>query len=338
MKYLFIIGTQHHLVQLNAAIAHFNIPVESTILIFINNVGEDISSKLEIYNHLSCVKIFKNWVFKDLIANRSKHTDFIEFIKNLKTQDNHFTVFSTVSYETSLLVKAILNVDKIFLMDDGLGHFTNYYFYQSPKRYLYILKLLVKSMLYGRYLNFNTEFIYFTEHEFIIRNAERAVKYKIEKQNNPLEEFTTDEVIFLGTSLVESKLITYENYMKSLKKVREIFQHQKILYFPHRNESASLLSDIESWGFVINKIDEPFESFFSKLNTCPSIISSFHTTAVIQNIAMRFNKLPSLKVFKIDDKLLLRYQKEYDAIFQQMKHIQEIEIMDINNNYSHNSI
>ena len=309
MKYLFLIGTQHHLVQLNAALERFNILPDDVILVFINNPNEDISDKLNEYNNLSCVKVFKNWVFKDLITNRSKHSEFISFIKSLSTQEKQFTVFSTVSFEVPLLVRTLINVNKTYLMDDGLSHFTNYYFLKSPERFIYMLRLFIKSILYGRYLKFNIDFTYFTEYDFIVRNAERAVKYEIKKQCNSLEEFISNEVIFLGTCLVDVKLMTLDNYMRLLIKVREVFKLKKIFYFPHRNESTLLLKEVASLGFIIQKIDVPFETYFSKLKVCPSIISSFYTTVVIQNLATRFKILPTLKALKFDDKLFLKPQK-----------------------------
>jgi len=329
MKYLFLIGTQHHLIQLNTAIEHFKIPPNDAILLFIKNPGEDISRKLEKYQHLLAVRIFENWVFKDLLFNRSKQRVFVSFIKKLKERDTQFTLFSTVSYETGLLVKSLIEVDKFYLMDDGLGHFTNYYFYKSPKRYIYILKLLAKSVLYLRYLKFNTEFIYFTEHSFIIENSKRVEKYTIEKHNNPLELLINDEVIFLGASLIEAKLMTYENYMKLLTLIKKIFKQKKVFYFPHRKEEDSILRDIEALGYIIQKTNEPFENYFSLLNTCPSTICSLYTTAVIQNIAQRFINIPKLEVIKFNRNLLLNSQKVHEAIYIQMKNIKGIEIIDL---------
>ena len=329
MKFIFLIGTQHHLVQLNSAITHFKISPEGTILLFIKNQGEDISKKLEKYQHLYEVKVFENWIFQDLIFDRSKHREFISFINKLKNEDNQFTLFSTVSYETGLLVKSLLKIDKFYLMDDGLGHFTNYFFYKSPRRYIYILKLLIKSILYWKYLKFNSEFIYFTEHDFIVENSKRAVKYTIEKHNNPLKKLINEEVIFLGSSLIEVKLMTYENYMALLTSIKKTFKQKKIFYFPHRKEEDSILRDIEALGFIIRKINEPFESYFSGLNTCSSTICSLYTTAVIQNIAQRFVNIPNLEVIKFNKNLLLNSQKEYEAIFNQMKSIKGIEIIDL---------
>ena len=329
MKYIFLVGTQHHLVQVNSAILHFKIPPNDTMLLFIRNKGEDISKKLDKYQHLSEVKVFENWVFKDLILDRSKHREFISLINKLKKEDNQFTLFSTVSYETGLLVKSLMKIDKFYLMDDGLGHFTNFFFYQSPKKYIYILKLLIKSILYWKYLKFNTEFTYFTEHEFIIANSENAEKYTIEKHNNPLEYLINEEVIFLGTSLVETKLMTHKNYIKLLTAIKKIFTQKKVIYFPHRKEEDLILSEIEALGYIVRKTNEPFECYFSKLNTCASTICSLYTTAVIQNIARRFTNIPRLKVIKFNKNLLLNSQKEYDAIFLQMKNIRGIEVIEI---------
>lgn len=332
MKYIFLCGTEHHLVQLNATITHFKIPPTDTILLFIENPGEDISKKLEKYQHLSEVRVFDKWVFKDLIFKRAKHKKFVSFIKNLNKKNEQFILFSTVSHDVNLLTRSIINVEKLYLMDDGLGHFTNYWFFKSPKRWFYIFKLSIKSFFYRKYLNFNQDFIYFTEHDFIVKNSKRSEKYSIEKINNPLMELVNNEVMFLGSCLIEGKLMKYENYMTILSSVKKIFKQDKIFYFPHRRETELELRNIESLGFIINKLDEPFESFFAKLDKCSSTICSLYTTAVIQNIALRFNNKPNLKVIKFNDDLLLNSKREYKAIYTQLKSITEIEIIDLNYN------
>jgi hypothetical protein len=326
---MFLIGTQHHLAELNYAIKHFNISPNNVMLFIIKNPNEDFSGIINNYQHFSLVKVFDHWVIKDLIFNRSKYKLFFSFINKLKENNERFTIFSTVSYEVVLILMSVLKVDKIYLLDDGLHHFTDYYFFKSPKRYIYIFQLLIKSLLYRKYIKFNQDFIYFTRHDFIVKNAERAEKYTIEKYDNPLKDLINDEVIFLGSCLVEANIMKYENYMTLLTTIKEIFKQKKIFYFPHRREDELNFKKIEALGYIIKKIDEPFESYFSRLNTCPSIICSFYSTAVIQNLALRFENIPKLNAIKFKNKLLLTSPKESQAIFQQLKNINGIEIIDL---------
>jgi hypothetical protein len=301
MKYMFLIGTKHHLAELNYAIKHFEISPNDVLLLIIKNSNEDFSGILDKYQHFPVVKVFDDWVIKDLIYNRLKHKLFFYFINSLK----------------------------VYLLDDGLHHFTSYYFFKSPERYIYILQLLIKSLLYGKYIKFYKGFIYLTRHEFIVNNAEKAEKYTIEKYNNPLKDLINDEVIFLGSCLVECNAMKYENYMTLLKTIKEIFKEKKIFYFPHRREDELNFKKIEALGFIMNKIEEPFESYFSRLKTCPSIICSFYSTAVIQNLALRFENIPNFKAIKFKDKLLLNPSKTDNAIYEQLKCINQIEIIDL---------
>jgi hypothetical protein len=329
MKYMFLIGTKHHLAELNYAIKHFEISPNDVLLLIIKNSNEDFSGILDKYQHFPVVKVFDDWVIKDLIYNRLKHKLFFYFINSLKVKDEQYTIFSSVSYEIPLILRSILKVEKIYLLDDGLHHFTSYYFFKSPERYIYILQLLIKSLLYGKYIKFYKGFIYLTRHEFIVNNAEKAEKYTIEKYNNPLKDLINDEVIFLGSCLVECNAMKYENYMTLLKTIKEIFKEKKIFYFPHRREDELNFKKIEALGFIMNKIEEPFESYFSRLKTCPSIICSFYSTAVIQNLALRFENIPNFKAIKFKDKLLLNPSKTDNAIYEQLKCINQIEIIDL---------
>jgi hypothetical protein len=329
MKYMFLIGTQHHLADLNYAMKHFKISPNDVLLMIIKNPIEDFSGVLDDYQHLSVTKVFDHWVFRDLILNRFKHKLFFDFINNLKVVDEKYIIFSSVSYEIPLILRSILKVKKFYLLDDGLHHFTSYYFFKSSKRYVYIFQLLIKSLMYAKYIKYSKGFIYFTRHQFIVNNAEKSEKYTIEKSKNPLIDLIDGEVIFLGSCLVESKAMTYQNYMTLLKIIKKIFKEKKVFYFPHRREDKLNLKKIEALGFIICKIEKPFESYFSSLKTCSSIICSFYNTAVIQNLALRFENIPNLKAIKFKDKLLLNPSKTDNAIYEQLKCIKGIEIIEL---------
>ena len=329
MKYLFLIGTQHHLTDFDYAIKHFKISPSDVVLIIIKNPIEDFSEILVNYQHISVIKVFDHWVFKDLIINRFKHELFFNYINDLKLLDENFVIFSSVSYEIPLILRSILKVKMFYLLDDGLHHFTSYYFFKSSKRYLYIFQLLIKSLVYGRYIKFSNDFIYFTRHEFIVKNAEKSEKYTIEKVTNPLVDTIDDEVIFLGSCLVEANEMKRENYIKLLKIVRDNFKEKKIFYFPHRREYDLNLMKIEELGFILSKIEKPFESYFSCMKISPSIICSFYNTAVIQNLALRFENIPTLMAIKFNDRLLLNPSETDNAIFEQLTYIRGIEIIDL---------
>jgi len=329
MKYMFLIATQHHLAELNYAIKHFEISSNDVLLLIIKNPLEDFSGMLDNYQHFHVTKVFDHWVFKDLILNRFKHNLFFNFINKLKVEDEKYIIFSSVSYEIPLILRSIFKVEKFYLLDDGLNHFTSYYFFKSHKRYVYIFQLLIKSLMYGKYIKFSKGFIYFTRHEFIVNHADKSEKYTIEKFKNPSLCLMDGEVIFLGSCLVEANLMKYENYMSLLKIIKVIFNEKKIFYFPHRKEDELNLKKIEGLGFIVHKVEKPFESYFSDLKICPSIICSFYNTAVIQNLALRFENIPNLKAYKFKDKLLLNPSKTYSAICEQLKYIKGIEIIEI---------
>lgn len=302
---------------------------KDTLLIIFEVQNEKFPDTIIDQNKFSIVKMFDNWVFRDLFLKRSRYKKFVSFCKKLRRQSEEFTVFSSIAFDITLLLMSIVKVQKLYLMDDGLGHFTNYYFYRSPARFLYVIKLLVKSFIYGRFLRFRSDFIYFTEHDFIIENTPNAVRYKIEKVDNPLRNLNENEAIFLGTALVEANMINLANYIKLLSDARIVLKHKTIFYYPHRREEISKLESVKNLGFVIKKIDVPFENYFSKLETCPSVICSFYTTAVIRNIAARFNKTPNLKVIKFNKNILLKSQKEYEAVFHEIRNIKGIEIINL---------
>lgn len=330
MTYIFLIGAEHQLFQVDIAISHFKIEKKSIILIIekvSNNhkfIGKVCNS--DVYGE---VIIFESWTFKDLFKNPRKHQFFINLCLRFANQKIFFLA-SHYDSDSTLLFNSIVKPSKYFLMDEGTASFSvqiqrNSFEFKSK------LKVFVKSLFYKKEISLPKELMYFTKFELNLPKNDKKVVYKVEKNNNPLTLLNQEELIFIGSSIVELKMIEEAAYINCLAKVvvENKKKISKFYYYPHRKECVEKLNKIIKLGFEIKYLDEPFEPFFSKQIEISSIICSFYTTSVIYNIAESNIKLPKLIIFKFDSNLLKTHRLVYENIYKTIKTNKLINCFDI---------
>lgn len=320
MKYVFLIGAEHQLFQVNIATSHFKIEKKSLILIIekITNNHNFIDKVINsgVYGE---VIIFESWIFKDLFRNPYKHQFYINLCLRFANQKIFFFA-SHYDSDSTLLFNAIVKPYQFFLMDEGTASFSvqvqrNSYEFMSK------LKIFVKSLIYKKEIYLPKELMYFTKFELDLPKKDQKVVYKVEKNNNPLTFLNQEELIFIGSAIVEVKMIDEKAYINLLAKVflENKENIKRFYYYPHRKESVEKLDKIIRIGFEIRYLDEPFEPFFSKQVEISSIICSFYTTNVIYNIASSNNKLPKLIIYIFPLKKLKKQKLVYKNILEYLK-------------------
>ena len=315
---VFLIGTEHQLFQVQIAISHFKLDTKKIFLLILAIENDNFAQKMKGNGQYGQVVVFQNWVFKDLLLNRSKCVAFITFCNNLK-RDNTIDNFFTSHYDSDpdLLFLSIVNPTQYYLMDEGTASFSvvntrNKLVYQKK------IELFIKSLLYGKVFSLPSKVTYFTQYNLNKKDYDIIKKYQVNKISNPLIKLLRSESIFIGTSIVELDMIKDVHYLILLQKVYNDIKETKCYYYPHRKESAEKLQLIEQMGFIIKKIDEPFESMFSKQQEFPALCCSFFTTGVLYNIAKSNEIIPELKVYKFNVTLLKFDSNVYERIYTEM--------------------
>jgi hypothetical protein len=330
MKYVFLIGAEHQLFQVDIAISYFRIDTKDLILIvekFPNNqTFIDKVNQLLIYGK---VIVFENWTFIDLIKERRKHISFMDICFALSKFDVVFLA-SHYDSDSTLLFNSIVKPSLFYLMDEGTSSFS----VQAQRNSFELItrfKIFIKSMLYKKRIVLPNELVYFTKFDFTLPMRDRKLLYNVLQNNNPLTILSQKELIFIGTAIVEAALIEESIYISCLAKV--VFENKmrisKFYYYPHRNECIKKIDKITKIGFEIRYLDEPFELFFSKQMKIASIIASFYTTSVIFNIATSNYNLPILIIYKFDDSLLRKNRLVYENVYEAMKINKSIQFLEI---------
>jgi hypothetical protein len=319
LKFVFLISTEHQLFQVKTAIAHFKLNIEKVVLLILAIDNDNFAKKMTGNKQYGEVIVFQNWVFKDLFLNRSKCKLFIAFCEDLK-RNNKVDIFFTSHYDSDpdLLFLSIVNPPQYYLMDEGTASFS---VVNSRNKLVYRKKIeiFIKSILYNKAFSLPQKITYFTQYNLNKKEQDVLEKYQVDKIDNPLIKLLESESIFIGTSIVELNMIKESDYLVLLQKVYDNIKQTKCYYYPHRKESITKLRLIEQMGFIIKKIDEPFETMFAKQQEFPALCCSFFTTGVLYNIAKSNEKIPELKVYKFDVTLLLLHSKVYEQIYTEMQ-------------------
>ena len=330
MTYIFLIGAEHQLFQVDSAISHFKVEKKSMILI-IEKVSNNHKFIDKVYksNGYGEVIIFESWTFKDLFKNPRKHQFFINLCLRFVNQKIFFLA-SHYDSDSTLLFNSIVKPSKFFLMDEGTASFS-VQMLRNSSEFVGNFKAFIKSLFYKKQISLPKELIYFTKFELNLSMNDKKVVYEVEKIDNPLTLLNKEELIFIGSSIVEVEMIEEIVYVNCLAKVvvENKDKISKFFYYPHRKECVEKLNKIIKLGFEIKYLNEPFEPFFSKQIEMASIICSFYTTSVIYNIATSNNNLPKLIIYKFDNSLLRKHRLVYENVYKTMKTNKLINFSDV---------
>lgn len=332
MKYIFLIATEHQLFQVKEAQKHFSLSKENSILL-VMNVGA-VSGFIErAKNNISFgeVHVFDTWIFKDLILKRKNSQKFIEFCKALNQKNQNYTFFySQYKSDPDLLFLSIVKPQKYYLMDEGTASFGVVKKRTEGNILPDKLKMALKSLLYRQSISYPKVVTYFTKYFLKIKKGDCIELYKVEKKNNQLKKLKKKEAAFLGSSIAEIGMIEEHFYLSYLTSVfNDNKTCEKFYYHPHRKETAKKLKLIEEIGFLVKKIDIPFETFFESQEKMPQLICSFFTTGVLDNISKSNINLPHLRVYKFNTEKLIFSKSIYKAIYAEMLGNENLEFREI---------
>lgn len=318
MKFIFLIAAEHQLFQVRAAIDHFKIETSDLMLVVLEIGDTSYIERLKASKDLGSIYIFPNWTSRSLFFNRLRFKPLIRFCQSLRRTDLEYTFFSShYDSDPDLLFFSILKPKMYYLMDEGTASFSVQE--KRKKQARKTLSYLIKSILYGQSIKLPRTLKYFTQYNLDAHKVDEIEKYKIKKNDNPLKRFTEGVVNFVGTSIVEVGYLKQEDYLSFLTKIYADLSGSKVLYYPHRKETQSKLLLIDKIGFTINKIDEPFETMFAKLEESPSLFCSPFVTGVLDNISKANEKIPELRIYKFDSDLLIQHKEVYENIYKEMR-------------------
>jgi len=316
MKYIFSIGTEHQLFQVDIAIKHFNISVSEVVLAVENNhKSNGFIDEIQKSPDYGQVIVFESWTFRDIIKNPAKHNAFTTWCSSLDGADISF-FYSHYSDDSTLLFLSKVRPSKSYLMDEGTASF-RVVMQRRENSFKLKMKLALKSLLYGQYLKILPSITYFTQFDIDLPKEDGKELYRPEKKINEPLAIIDGELIYLGTSITELGIIDENIYLGFMRKIVTDNRGRisRFYYYSHRKESKSKLDKIVLMGFEIVELDEPFEKFFLKQKSIATLICSLSTTNILYNLVNTAVCHPDLLMYKINHDLLDNSKIIYDDIF-----------------------
>ena len=142
------------------------------------------------------------------------------------------------------------------------------------------------------------------KHKRTIKNNFLYLKKKFKRQNK------INEILILGYAFIENGLMTKDEYISYLSKIKKRFKNLKILYYKHPKTSIDHFK-----SSFIKKVNSelPIEVYLMKRKNYPKYIAGFNTTAFITLNEIYRKKI---KFYNID--YLLKKNKNFNQ-YQEIK-------------------
>lgn len=310
----FIIAADHHFLQVKEAITEYQIEDDDFYVIFIQVTDRKWIDKIIDQNGLGNYSVFKNWIFKDLFFKRKVPNNYISFLKSVNNINNLFV--SQYSSDYSLLSYNLLKLNRVILMDEGTTSFKIVKSRSIEKKNDF--KMILKSIFYGVYLKLPLSVEYFTQYELDTGVSDFVKKYSFQKKNIHFEKKSKNQIILLGSSIVEVGLISEDDYFALLINIKNIFSNCQIDYYAHRKENQKKLDLIIKKNFNVIENSAPFETVYSELKVLPKCICSFYSPVLV-NLNRMYSELPELLIFEFNLELLAFNKEVIRDIYEDYK-------------------
>ena len=236
-------------------------------------------------------KIFKNELVFIKCNSRQEARYILDINKKINSNKNE--ILNLNENIPNFLLLFILKIKKLLFYFDVIiiGDFNNYIFKQFYKLSKHRIILDDGTNMFNFKKNFNLDYknlkifsIFernFFNHKNFEKNELRFLKSKLSNKNKK------NLIYILGSPAVEKKIITRNNYIEILKRIKKKHKSEKIIYIPHPKEHNNQLKNYKL--FNILNIHQPIELYLTLNDYYPKKIIGFNSTAFF-SLRKLFNK------------------------------------------------
>jgi hypothetical protein len=302
VKYLFFLGALHHLRYIEYVCRYFNVLEKDLILYFFLNEHQThyIPST---YNSFQNTRVLDEVSFFSKKSSLVASKKFIGICEKDFELSDYIKLFSTISYDYSMIFKSNFNKTEIYLLDDGFGFFSNINYFNNKKVAIF-LRYILLSILTLRWISSPFNFKYFTEYNYLDGSNNKILHYQKQKIDFNKAPIDYDRIIVLGTTEVELNLVSKDIYFNFIKSILNKYKTAEIIYYSHRKESQSKLNQIQNLGLSVAENKEPFESHLLKCLKVPEFIIGFMSSNAVYELLSKIN---CKSTFVLIDNLDLQY-------------------------------
>lgn len=123
---------------------------------------------------------------------------------------------------------------------------------------------------------------FFTAYELQPPSCDRVIKNKYQYLRDAAANSTrSDEVYFLGQSLVEDGYVSIDFYLHQLRAIKNYYKNGQLIYIPHPRQATWLMKKIEeAVGIQVRPCTLPIECEVALAKSKPAAIASFFCSAL----------------------------------------------------------
>ncbi|MFC1692049.1 hypothetical protein ACFL1R_00925 [Candidatus Latescibacterota bacterium] len=177
---------------------------------------------------------------------------------------------------------------------------------------------------------------YFTAYDLKPILNEKIVRNEYRYLRSHLKQFTRlDCIYFLGTelqSLFEEPMVKDDIYYRYLKRIKEYFSGQEVIYFPHRAEPIEKQNFIESeLNIKVKRLNIPIENYLANTSQLPRYLAGFYSSA-LYNGSIIFGSDIHIIAFSIKKEHISQsFRDEITNVygFYRMSHLEKFDVIDL---------
>jgi hypothetical protein len=297
---IFFISAFFHKNEIYAATKYFNIPMDS-VFIILQESDDHMAIRLALIQELN-ISPERIVVFK----KKYLYYTFLIYVR-LYIIFNRVGIFKypNINYFTSqynntfdLVLRRIFRPSVSYVLDEGdssrtVAKLRNQNFYNA--------KTIFKSFYFASIFKETKNIVYFTKWDFEINDNDIVIKHDYFGRKLEIHSFDHEQHILLGNNFIELGLVTEEEFIITLRKIRTFSLTNKVFwYFPHRLETYKSIELVEKAGFTVLCRNGDFELFYCKLHSPPLHVHNFLFSSFSFILSRRLNPLPRFYIHPFD--------------------------------------
>ena len=329
MKSIFFIRTS--LEMLGAIEARKQFGITNTLLIIKSDKRQDST-----INFL----IEKSGDWNNIIRTKKKTSygvSWLKLIKKLKKEKYKY-LFTRAFPIASYFVNN-LTYEKLYILDDGAatiaiakdykntGNLTKRFSLFKGKNKVGFKYDLVQKIYASNKIKIDenvTDVNFFTFYDLPNYEKDEYVQNNftwLHSLKNDSKKKGNNKVYLIGTAVVDSKILLFEDYFTTLKRISEFYKDKEIVYVPHKREDNKELKILEKeLSFKIRRNKFNIELDFLLNNEYPTHITGTISTALItlkdiyKESVIDFFNFDDTKIIEDKKKVIIdvyKYQEKY---------------------------
>lgn len=210
--------------------------------------------------------------------------------KKLKSvEELHFSSYNNL-FQLVICGAFEKRIDKFFLLNDGMQQIViNTMRRWDADRSIRDLPLLYKIMGFNKPIFGKLHIV--TPYTI---ESDRDVIVNIKLPDLCHHKVIKNEILFLGSPLVEVGILSFDDYLSDIKKVVSRYKNFHVKYVPHPKEDRSKLNDISTFIYI-QENKSIFEEYLISSQDLPFAVISHYSTSLLNTHLMA----PSVQIVYI---------------------------------------